>query len=501
MTNQFSSLVYSAFQDTNPEKFNKDLIYMRKIETIEDYFTDLFKSLKIPGITYLSCKTITDESKHSEIVPRHNKAIEESRVDLVSAKFKLSLQTGEVLEEKEVTLNLFFPKLIDDFFFYLAGNRYFALYQIADKNFYSTKDTVYLKTLLMPLGIKGPDTSFESTDGTVYGGRDYTLDFFKSRSSSNVELKNLFYYFFVEKGVDETIDYFFNNDEETNVFLQEEYDEYEGYESVQIRKDFYLYFKTPTVTLTNESQNYVNLLCTLVSAFKGIRNTSSIYEELYWKKKILNSTNTTNISKADKAIISLKRVLDERTKRNLNIPEEHLEDTFSIVRWMCFNYESLFNVDTVDVYNRRLRLFEYMLYPLLTKFSEASYRILNSRNMTLKKLETVFSNIRPNFLLKNLINNELLRYSNSTSTLEIFSVVLRFSARGPQALGGGGGILMKFRGLHPSYVGNIGLSMASAGDPGITGTLSPLSTNIKNMQFIKPDTYTDIQNVVNELVI
>lgn len=497
MSSDISSLVYAAFQDCNPEKFNEDLIYMRKIETIEEYFEDIFQSLKIPGIKYLSCDTITDESKHGDIVPRTHKIIEESRVDLISAKFRITL--GE--ESKEVSINLFFPKLIDDFFFHLAGNRYFALYQIADKNFYATKDAVYLKTLLMPLGIKSGNISFETVSGSLYGGRELNLDFFKSRNS-NVEAKNLLFYYFVEKGVEDTIDYFFNKDGEVpNVFLGYELEEYDGYETIQVRKDLFIHFKKPARSITNESQNYLNIICTLYSALKSVRNVTSITEELYWKKKILNSTNTTNISKADKAIISLKRVLDERTKRNLALPAEYIEDTFSIVKWMCFNYEALFTIDTVDVYNRRLRLFEYMLYPLLTKFSDASYRILNSRNMTLKKLETVFSNIRPNFLLKHLINNELLRYSNSTSTLEIFSVVLRFSARGPQALGGGGGILLKYRGLHPSYVGNIGLNMASAGDPGITGTLSPLSKNIKDMRFVKPDDYEDIATTVNELVI
>jgi hypothetical protein len=43
--------------------------------------------------------------------------------------------------------------------------------------------------------------------------------------------------------------------------------------------------------------------------------------------------------------------------------------------------------------------------------------------------------------------------------------------------------------------------MASASDPGITGTLSPLSKNIKDMQFVKPSDYDDIANTVNELVI
>jgi hypothetical protein len=38
--------------------------------------------------------------------------------------------------------------------FELIGNRYFCIYQINDKNFYATPKALYLKTLLMPLGIK-----------------------------------------------------------------------------------------------------------------------------------------------------------------------------------------------------------------------------------------------------------------------------------------------------------------------------------------------------------
>lgn len=482
------SLMYKAFQESNPERFNQGLIYMRHNEraTLHDYFRDVFASLKLQGITYLSSRTITDETEYTNHIKKKSKVIEESRLDLIEAKFKLEWAE----ESKEISLYVFFPKLIDDYFFYLNGNKYFAVYQISDRNFYSTRNGLFLKTLLMPLGIQNKKSSFETVSGVEVTGKEYVLDFFKTKNSNFDSLKNMFYYYFIKMGVHEAINYMFNTGGVANVYLSEDIEPPEGYEAVQLRKDLFLHILMPDDGIT---QNYANLLCTVVSALSGIRKISSITDEAYWKKKVLNSP-TANILKADKAIVSLERVLDERTKRNLKeiTDPEMKQDSFGVVKWMAYNFEELYDIDTVDVYNRRLRLYEYMLYPLLIKFSDASYRILNSRNLDVKRLETVFSNIGPMFIIKRLITNELLRYSNATSTLDLFSVILRFSARGPQALGGSGSsIVLKYRGVHPSYVGNIGLNAASASDPGMTGTLVPMSKNIDKM-FFEPTEGTEI---------
>lgn len=504
MTLPLQRLVLREFQKSNPERFNEDLIYMRRNErdSLHEYFNDVFASLKVNGIQYLSSQTITDESEFHKYVKKKTKVIEESRLDLIEAKFRLTWEN----ETKDVTLYVFFPKLIDEFFFQLNGNRYFAVYQISDRNFYSTRVGLFLKTLLMPLGVHSRQKSFETMNGNTLEGREYLLDFFKTRSQSADAFKNLFHYMYVKFGVTAAIDYFFNHDcgedESPRVFLQEAdaYEEYDGYDAIQLRKDLFLYF----ITARSANQNYVNMVVSVVASLHGIRKVSSLTDDSFWKKKIINTT--TNLAKADKAIMSLERVLDERTKRNLReiTDPESKKDSFGVIRWMCLNYESLINIDTVDVYNRRLRLYEYMLYPLLIKFSDTSYRIFNSRNVDIRRLETMFSNIGPMFIVKHLVTNELFRYNNATSTLDLFSVALRFSAKGPQALGGGGGVILKYRAVHPSYVGNIGLNAASASDPGMSGTLAPMSKNIGNMFFNPPESvpsvryFSSVADVLND---
>jgi hypothetical protein len=97
----------------------------------------------------------------------------------------------------------------------------------------------------------------------------------------------------------------------------------------------------------------------------------------------------------------------------------------------------------------------------------------------------VFSNIGAMFLVKRLVTNELLRYSNVNNALNLFSVALKFSARGPQSLGAGGGnVLVKYRSIHPSFIGNLSLNASSAEDPGLGGTLIPFCDNIDSMFFV-----------------
>lgn len=480
--------MYSEFQDSNPERFNKNVLKLRNTENIEDIFNDVFSSLGLEGIEYLGGELIKDEEKQAEILPHKNIKLEDSRLDLFTAKFRLTWKE----DVEEVSLPLYFPKLIDDYFFKLNGNTFYAIYQLTDRNFYPLENEVFLKTLLMPLGIEYSNMDINTQSGKVIQGRKYLLNFFKSRGSK-IDLKNILYYFFIEYGVEGTIDKIFHNEYEGLVFLEDEENEYENHECVQLRKDLFLYFYySDTITL-----EYKSLVATLVDSLSGIRRKTSIYEENFWKKRILKST--ANPARADKAIISLKRILDERTKKNLKeVPDEFKEDTFGVLTWMMYNISSLEHIDTTDLKNRRLRLFEYMLFPLLNRLSESSYRILNSRNMDIKRLQRVFSAIRPTYILRCLGTNDLLRYYNATSTLDLYSVALRWSARGPQSLGGGrASVPLQYRSVHRSFIGGLGLNTSSASDPGMTGTLCPMTDKLEDdsMFFKNDDVYLNALEV------
>jgi hypothetical protein len=471
----------SMFQATNPEKFNDEVIYMRRNENIHSYFQDLFKTLSLPGIEFLSSKTITDETEHEKYIPKRNLRIEENRLDLVEANFKLTYEE----EVKDVTIHIFFPKIIDNFFFQLNGNKFFAIYQITDKNYYSVRKGLFLKTLLMPLGLKFfefiPNSKTDTHDELV-NGKVFRLEFFKTKANKDRSLKNALVYMYIKYGVMQTLTMFGMH--EHLIISEEPLDGGEDFKEYHRWGNVFIYYHKSLI----EDKDNLNFLCTFLDSLSDVKKFSSIETELYWKKKILTSA-TSKIEKADKAMVSLERILDERTKKNLrDIPAEQKEDIYGVIQYMIQNFTYLFNLDNVDIYNRRIRLIEYLIFPLLTKFSDLSYRMLNSRNMDMNRLTTVFSNIGSMFIIKRLVKNELLRYSNATNSLELFSVALKWSGRGPQSLGSSSGnTLIKYRGLHKSYINNLSLNASSSGDPGLSGTIIPFCRNINDMFFEDPN--------------
>jgi hypothetical protein len=471
--------IYTLYQKniTEKEYFNEELIYSRRKEKndIHKLFEDLFKTITVPGITFLGSRTITDETLYENFVKKKHKTIEQSRLDLIEADFKLEMNG----EEKTITTRVFFPKLIDDFFFILNGIRYYAIYQITDKNYYNIRNGIFLKTLLMPLGIRHVPSKLTAESGNEYVGKTYLLDFYTSKGISFRNLKNIFFYMYIKFGFEGAMEFLELN---KCVRIVENLDDIQDHEEVfKVKKDFYV------VVLDKEyleDIDVLSIICTFINSLESIKRLTSISNVDFWKKKIL-TTPTSKLTKADKAMISLERILDERTKKNLReVSDEDKQDSYHILRYMMYNYNHIFNLDTVDLANRRLRLGEYLIYPLLAKFSDKSYCILNRRNVDIKGLESIFNSISPMFLIGKLIKNELLRYSNATNSMELFSVALRWSARGPQSLySGKSNVLIKYRAIHDSYLGNVSLNASSSSDPGLSGTINPFCRNIDDMFF------------------
>jgi hypothetical protein len=47
--------------------------------------------------------------------------------------------------------------------------------------------------------------------------------------------------------------------------------------------------------------------------------------------------------------------------------------------------------------------------------------------------------------------------------------------------------LIKYRGLHESYIGNLGMNTSSSSDPGMTGVINPFTKSINDMFFEKQE--------------
>jgi hypothetical protein len=331
----------------------------------------------------------------------------------------------------------------------------------------------------MPFLIKKNEFTIVDKENNEYRGRLMELDVF--RRSVNIML-----YFISEAGIDETLR-FFNANDSIHIFS----------EDAEISNEDFVRFNFGKFDLAVERKFFeedkwitFTLLSLLIkSKISSVEDLSSVEFWNHQLGKIYTANKDQAVKKADKIHSSVRRILNDCTKQNMvHIDEKDKLSVYHIFRWILVFYEKLVKEDSMDLKNKRLRLNEYILYPLIRKLSTETYRCLNTRKMTMRILTSMFSNIKANICIKQLITSELLRYVNCVNCIDIFSAGLKISQNGPQGLSSSNNVPIRYRGHHPSYIGQIGLNAASAGDPGMTATLTPF-VKIDGLFFDKTPSY------------
>ena len=473
------------YQEYLPEKFNRKFIMLRNRDDVLQYVDSICKALEvIDRITYIGSEIITDESKFKNPgKAKHVKdgknvestewiGLRESRLNLIKIKFSIvDDDKKDVIIEKE----LYVPKLINNFYFLLNGSKYFPILQIVDKSTYNNikGKSVILKTLLMPIIIKfdPPKDVLVDVNNNIYkNGKIFSLYLFKHKI-------NIMNYYTARFGLKQALKKMGLSKKIKVVNIKTELSEKikNKYEVININCKLNMLVRKKFIK--KNPQYATNMIYTLHDIFNVRTKHSNLEDVDYWKKRLglIFTKNTNNqIQKAEKILVSFERIFDTNTKRFLKVDDKYKKDIFSAIRWMLEKFETLYSKNNFDVRNKRIRLYEYLLYPLLMKFSTSTYRILNSKNVTFATLKSIFNTLGPGFIIKRLLTHELLRYSNDSNTIDLFNSALKFTYKGPQSISSSGGLSIKYRSLHPSYLGRISCVASSAGDPGSSGNISPL---------------------------
>lgn len=476
----------SDYQYNNPEKFNEKLINCKADEDIILLMSEACKSLEIvEGIKFLSCTYSKIDKiykpkkkpKNSEPIKEDSKAdfdIEESRLGIITLKFQVTKDDETSIVSKDV----YFPELIDNKYFLINGNRFFPIFQLTDAETYRTKNSITLKTLMMPDIVRFENMSIEVDNcNEIFNGRALTLDLFKNKIY-------IFNYYFAKMGFKNTLEYFGLD----NVIYMSNslYENPNEYYSLKLNKDVYLNFNTKW--FNEYPKQNADIIITLALSMQGRMTLDKVYEIEYWQRKLgsnFTKNNSNHLEKGVSILSSFERILDETTKRILRIDEEYKQDSYSIVKFIVMNYETLLRQDNMDLANKRLRLYEYLMYPLIHKLSKSVYRILNQKVVTMKSLKNSFNCIQKGFVVKSIVNNKLVRYMNNVNSIDLFSNVLKCSINGPQASKGSGGVSNRMRAVHPSMLGRIDTCSTSAGSPGESLTITPFCDITDDLHFTK----------------
>ena len=512
------------YSDENPERFNKKFIMSRAKQDILEHVKDIFKALEVlDEITVEEVRLEKDEASFGPIKSQHSyyKSILPSRLDKIYYRVRITPNEDTDIEpielgkfpKKKVRPNdesfikegeIYINKLVDNCFYLNEGVRYFLIYQIVDNSTYGTDDCVSLKSLLMPITLK----QHEITAVPEFNEDPVTLKSFETLLFAK-RINPLLYVFgkdaynslvsVWDKSADDQLSIwqahrdatlidnfnaFFNTDfkfsDDMNALVED------GRVIFKIRSESSRDTTGCYVSVDKEKLRDDTITRAVLGSLLDMKNETKkkritfSYDELispwFWVEKIApfftkNNDCMKKFNKLKTMLVSLNRLMDDTTRKVLNLNDEDKENTLTIVRFIMKNFDDLMNADSQDLDGKRLRLHEYQLYPLRTYFSSQIYHVLNSPTRSRAVLDRIFSNLSPMFVIRQTVVNELLRYYNSSNELNLYGALLKYTFRGAQSLSKT--VSLKQRDIHPSYTGRLSLIASSSSDPGLSGTICP----------------------------
>ncbi len=446
-------------------KFNEDIIRdFRAEDDMVEYLEDVCRAQAntIPYIEYIGCEVERDEN---QLTHKYKVPIAGSRVSMVTFEFRIEYKD----EVETVKMPILIPKLVDNYFFIINGNKQFAIYQNVDSSTYNTRDSVILKSLLMPIILKSDVREYRDIEDNTYTVKTYLLNLFKKKSI-------ILLYYFAAFGFNETLEYF-GVKEDIELILEKETKDLtqdDDHIIFKVQKNVHL---SVTKARFEEDDMLKSIVGCLIQMFGRKARLGNIYDIEHWQTKLgaTFTTNTNNqLAKAESVLLSFKRILDDRTKKNLRIPEDQKKDTFTLIYWMMRNFDKLIKMDNLSLNNKRLRLAEYQINGFNRRMSTNTYRILNSKTISMAKLKSIFT-IPQSIILSELMTSELMRLNNAVNDLDLFTCALKYSNHGPSSLGEGSKktVSSAYRAIHISHLERYSLNACSASDPGLSGALSP----------------------------
>lgn len=489
------------FSNQNPERFNSDFILSKNDDDILNEVKNIFKSLEILDEVHIDDVSIDNNEEDFGPIKQQGKYYKsplESRLIKIHYKVRIDGRPDPI--EKD----MFLPKMLDHCFYYNEGVRFFPIWQVVDNLSYATNNGVSLKSLMMPITMIVLDPFNEQPYGDkklVEGIPNYYALIFNKKVSP-------LYYFMCKFALDSLT--------KAGISPYADLDKFQNFSDPTLIDSLCKFMKIdakfsddPTTlvedgrtvfTLSEKNKTGVSfsmkdsdiqtvsgkiflgmVLDTRLKEKKTklVFNYSDMTRPWFWLDSLIEASGFSKSADAFKryekikgVYTSLSRIIDDQTKESLTISSEDKEDIFTVMRYLLVNFDTLFNADPQNLHNKRIRLYEYILFPLRVYFGQHINRIVNLQtSRDVASVEKIFTSLTPMFLLKNLITSQLLRTYNATNDFDLFSAYLKGTFKGPQALGKG--VSLEQRDLNPSYMGRIGLVAASPGDPGVSFTFSP----------------------------
>lgn len=455
-----------------------------------DYVIDAFKSLevvkqiKFTNFEYTEKESEIDINKH--IFKREKRKKKKDRYDI---KFISDDRVGKLTVYAKVTMletdpttgttsyqvypikkSILIPLQDENGNYIIKGKPYYLIYQMLEKSTYTSSNSVTLKSL-MPIAVKRNIVEAEDVNGNHYNLPAYYVFVFRKEI--------LILLFYMSKGLRYTLD-FLNVSNEISFSAK-----------MPKNTDDKIIFQLSTkcfLSVEKESFEKYPYIQSVVGGFVTMCTNRVTMEQLedtkQWIKRIANPDN---YEKGYGILKYFNRLLDETTKKVIKVPEYHKENIYTLLRWMMQEFNELRLKDNCDLKNKRLRCNEYIASLLTAEFSRRLNRIISMGNkVTIDNIKELFK-FPGDIIIQKLHTSGILRFDDTVNDMNFWSR-LKYTNKGPHSLGGrnANNIGIRYRDLHPSFLGEIDVLVCGNSDPGTSGVLSPFA-KIKGLYFDDSD--------------
>lgn len=497
-------------------RLNKEIMNKTYDDSLVSYIVDSWKSLevvkniKFVGYEYSENEDEIDVNKY--IFKREKKKkkkdkydykfIEDDRFGLLTVHLQITLreknlETGEYFEHVyPIKKSMLLPIQDEDGYYYIHGKKYYLIYQLVEKSTYTSNSSVTLKSL-MPIAIKRGIVEDKEITSDIFDdddnindntklhvqdelGNDYIIPvysvfvFKKEIPVILFYLKDGFYSAMDFLGVAGAIDLVSEvpkKPDPENIYFNVAKAKASEMTKAKILKS------NCFIKVNRELFNKYTYLQSIVGGILHVANSRSTIESFndpkVWIKKI---SSTNNYEKGLDILNFFGRLLDETTKKTVRIHKYHRQDIYTLIRWMCQEFSTLRKKDNLSLDNKRLRCNEVIASLLTLEFSKRLNRIISlGEKATIDNYKDMFK-FPGDILIQKMHTSGILRFNEAVNDMSFFSR-FKYTSKGPNSMGGknANNIGIRYRGIHPSFLGNVDIFVCGNSDPGTSGLLSPYS--------------------------
>ena len=497
------SKLISQFNDKYREKFNPYFFERNENAIVEKILNVILSSQRD--------KSFTIKVKHWEVVEdyatimKYLKEYEESspnkkrrkdnKYDFINMKDNdISLLIVDYylkIKDEEDTMRVYImiPKIVNRYYMRLNGNLYSTIYQLVDSSTYNNRTSsnkkksqvVTFKSIFMPVIVSAKNNKLTTINKEEVKCTLYNATIFNKTVP-------VFKYILGSKGLYGTMR-FFNID---GIYVFDRVPQEYNNENYYIFNQKKLFIVVPKILMENDIiQSFVFAL------FHSIQKSTTVRDLLrpeFWYESLSKEfIQNAFVEKGLSVLDSLEHIYDKSTKEDLHLPEEDKEDIYCILKWMITNFNKLYMKDNLDVAIKRIRFEDYIAAIYAAKLSPGIYRISDlGAKADIKSLKRAV-NIRPSYLLTAITKQKFINYRNMVNDLDSI-IAIKYTYKGISGIGERTNQVSQiYRNVDISHIGRLDPDTSSNSDPGLTGSLCPLTKLYDNSfeEFEEPNEWDE----------